>query len=133
MAQKFPRDCELLASVAEFLKQDIQPIIDDPAVDYRLKVALNSLGIVGRQCESGADMEALEQSILSRLLDSDGSSDSLNAELAIALREERVDATNPKVVAAMKAIAMAKMAIDNPRYSTYLTLKDEAKMSPPSP
>lgn len=122
MALGYPSDSQLLEAVSRFLADEVQPVITDPAMAYRLKVALNSLSIVTRECEQSGALAELEREQFSRVLGNQGSAEALNESLAEALREGRIDAASPEVLSALKAVSLAKLAIDNPRYSTYRAL-----------
>lgn len=129
MALGFPSDRQMLEAIRQFLKEEVQPAITDPAVAYRLKVAANSLSIVARECEQSAALAQLEQTRYSQLLSVQGEAEALNRHMAAALRDGELDATAPEVLAALKEIALAKMAIDNPRYSSYQALASSAAES----
>lgn len=130
MALGYPSDSQLLEAVSRFLADEVQPVITDPAMAYRLKVALNSLSIVTRECEQSGALAELEREQFSRVLGTQGGAEALNESLAEALnssmaealREGRIDAASPEVLSALKAVSLAKLAIDNPRYSTYRAL-----------
>ncbi|QQD17925.1 hypothetical protein I6N98_16525 [Spongiibacter nanhainus] len=122
MALGFPSDRQLLEAIRQFLKEEVQPAITDPAVAYRLKVAANSLSIVARECEQSEALSQLEQTRFSQLLAVQGDAEELNRQMAQALRDGALDAADPEVLTALKEIALAKLAIDNPRYSSYQAL-----------
>lgn len=141
MALGYPSDSQLLEAVSRFLADEVQPVISDPAMAYRLKIALNSLSIVTRECEQSAALAELECEQFSRVLGTQGNAEALNQSLAEALnssmaealnssmaealREGRIDAASPEVLSALKAVSLAKLAIDNPRYSTYRALSQQ--------
>lgn len=122
MALGFPSDRQLLEAIRQFLKDEVQPAITDPAVAYRLKVAANSLSIVARECEQSEALSQLEKLRFSQLLAVQGDAEELNRQMAQSLRDGELDAADPEVLTALKEIALAKLAIDNPRYSSYQAL-----------
>ncbi|MBD2858083.1 hypothetical protein IB286_03615 [Spongiibacter sp. KMU-158] len=120
MSQFYPSNTQLIEAISEFLKDEVSPLISDKAVAYRMKVAINALGILSRECEQASELNALEQDLLSGFVE-DHKGDA-NAAVSKAIQEQQIDALNPQLISALKQISLKKMAIDNPRYSTYRAL-----------
>jgi cytochrome P450 len=68
VVQDEPTVGELLEAVAELLADEIMPVIDDGVLEFRIRVALNAIGIVRRELELGADALELERQRLISLL-----------------------------------------------------------------
>jgi hypothetical protein len=84
---------------------------------FHAKVAQNALAIVAR--ELAQDPQAREQALLAGVLGRDDSLDTLRASLCADLRDGRKGEATPGLIDALLAIAQAKCAVDNPRYSTF--------------
>jgi flavin-binding protein dodecin len=88
MAQDRPTASELLAAIAELLREEVTPVLDkaDPRLGFQMRVAANSLAILEREARLGPAADAREHERLVTLLGRDGSLDDLNRELARQLR-----------------------------------------------
>ena len=91
-----PTAQELAEAVEEFLAEEILPTLDDHRLRFRLLVALNALGIIGRE--------------LSKLPPED---DAEQRELAARIRAGDVPAD---ALARVKADAEKRLRIASPRY-----------------
>jgi Domain of unknown function (DUF6285) len=87
---------ELAEAIAEFLAGEILPTLDDPRLRFRTLVALNALGIVGRELERLPPEDDAEQ-----------------RELAARIRAGAVRAGT---LARVKAGVEARLRVDSPRY-----------------
>ena len=87
---------------------------------FHAKVAQNALGIVARELAQAP--QAKEQALLAGVLGHDGTLDSLRAELCGQLRAGTMAAATPGLVDALLQVALAKCAVDNPRYATFKRL-----------
>lgn len=52
--QDKPDASDLAAAVAHFLREELLPLQSDPRLQFRLRVALNALGMLEREARSGA-------------------------------------------------------------------------------
>lgn len=86
---------ELIEAVFEFLAGEVLPIADDQRLKFRTLVAMNALGIAGREIASGSEPQSVE-----RL-----------ADLAARIR-----AGEPADLAELKEHVAAKLRISNPAY-----------------
>lgn len=126
MARNRPTDAELIEAVSEFLETEVAPGIERSDVRFRLRVALNVLGIVSRECRSGATHDERERVALQALLASDEANlDELNKDLCERVRRGDLDAHHDELVDVLTRITLDKLSIDNPRYSTYKDLETE--------
>jgi len=93
-----PTASELVEAVREFVERQLLPALTDPRLRFHTHVAINALGIVGRELESTAD------DVLSR---------DEAAELAALIRAG--DAP-PDTLALLKRDVAAKLRIASPHY-----------------
>lgn len=126
MARNRPTDIELIEAVSEFLAGEVEPEIGAADVRFRLRVAINVLGIVLRECRSGSAHDDHERAVLQALLDSDVADlAALNESLCEQVRRGDFDDRHDELVRALTRITMDKLSIDNPRYSTYRDLESK--------
>ena len=106
---------ELLAGVAEFLKQDVAEKLD-PHNSFLARVAANSLGIAQREFQYGNALAAQEQHRLQDLLGQPGELDALRWELVNRLRAD-MPLNTPGLAEHLLQSVVGQLAIDQPRYS----------------
>lgn len=118
MAQDRPTQAELLAAVAEFLRDEAVPALDRsaPGLAFQLRVAANALAILERESRLGPAADAREHRRLVQLLGRDGTLDDLNRALAAELRAGTRDETDAALLAHLEATVADKIAIANPRW-----------------
>jgi hypothetical protein len=102
----------LIAAVQLFLR-DAEGALQG-RLAFHAKVAGNALGIVLRELEQAPD--AAE----ARALAPWGGA----GPLCAALRSGQVDPEDPVLLAALREAVLARLAVDNPRYSTFARLKE---------
>ena len=75
MAQDRPTASELLAAIADLLREEVTPVLDkaDPRLGFQMRVAANSLAILEREARLGPAADAREHERLVKLLGRDGS------------------------------------------------------------
>ncbi|WP_433782317.1 phosphotransferase family protein [Actinomycetospora sp. CA-101289] len=106
-----PAAADLVDAVAGFLREDVVAGGDERTA-YLARVAANVLAGVGRELALGPEQERRHRERLAAL----GFRD--QAELAAAIRTERVDADDPALLAAVRAAVDDRLAVANPRYAT---------------
>lgn len=123
MAQDRPTASELLAAIADFLREEATPALDkaEPRLSFQMRVAVNSLAILEREARLGPDADAAERARLARLLGHDrplkgGTLDELNRELARQLRAGERDESDAALMAHLDATVADKIAIANPKW-----------------
>ena len=118
MAQDRPTAAELLAAIADMLRDEAIPALDktDPRLGFQMRVAVNSLAILEREARLGAAADEREHGRLTALLGHDGSLDALNRELARQLRAGERDERDPALMAHLEATIADKIAIANPKW-----------------
>ncbi|WP_445220859.1 DUF6285 domain-containing protein [Bradyrhizobium sp. Pa8] len=116
--QDEPTPTELTKAVADFLRNDIAPLISGHQA-FKLRVAVNILDLVTRQLtqEEGGDAKEVER--LRALLGMDGSIADLNRALAERIANGEVDLATPGLAEHLWATTMDKLAVDQPNYASY--------------
>ena len=116
--QDEPTPIELTKSVADFLRNDITPLISGHQA-FKLRVAVNILDLVTRQLtlEEGSDAKEVER--LRALLGTNGSVNELNHTLAERIARGEVDLATPGLDEHLWATTMDKLAVDQPNYASY--------------
>jgi hypothetical protein len=118
MAQDRPTASELLAAIADFLREEATPALDrtEPRLGFQMRVAVNALGILDREARLGPAADAAERRRLVALLGCDGSLADLNRELARQLRAGERDERDAALMAHLEATIADKIAIANPKW-----------------
>ena len=118
MAQDRPTASELLAAIADFLREEVTPVLDraEPRLGFQMRVAANALSILEREARLGPAADAREHARLVKLLGRDGSLAELNRELARELREGKCDERDAILMAHLEATIADKIAIANPKW-----------------
>ena len=116
--QDEPTPFELTKAVADFLRDDIAPMISGHNA-FKLRVAINMLDLVTRQLtlEDGSDLE--EAARLRALLGIDGALMDLNRLLADKIASGEVDLQTPGLAEHLWQTTMAKLAVDQPNYASF--------------
>jgi hypothetical protein len=116
--QDEPTPTELIKAVADFLRNEITPVIKGHNA-FKLRVGINALDLVTRQqaLEQGSD--AVETGRLKRLLGTDGSLMELNHTLSEKIAKGEVDLQTPGLPEHLWQTTMDKLAVDQPNYASY--------------
>ena len=116
--QDEPTPTELIKAVADFLRDEITPVIKGHTA-FKLRVALNALGLVTRQLALEQDSDAAEAARLTQLLGIQGSLGELNRALTDGIAKGEVDLQTPGVAEHLWQTTMDKLAVDQPNYAAY--------------
>lgn len=116
--QDEPTPIELTKAVADFLRNDITPLISGHQA-FKLRVAINILDLVTRQLTREGGSDAAEVERLRALLGIDGSVTDLNRALAERVARGEVDLATPGLAEHLWATTMDKLAVDQPNYASY--------------
>jgi hypothetical protein len=118
MAQDRPTAAELLAAIADFLREEATPALDtaEPRLGFQMRVAVNALAILEREARLGPAADARERTRLATLLGHDGTLADLTRELARQLREGKRDERDTQLMAHLEATIADKIAIANPKW-----------------
>jgi hypothetical protein len=111
--QDQPHPHEIIAAVAEFPRAASHST-------FQLRVAGNALDIARRQLELSPAADAAELARLTALLEHGGVLADLNRELAQAIASGAMNLSTPGLAAHLWETTLAKLAVDQPTYSTYL-------------
>src|SRR5215471_12295623 len=116
--QDEPTPTELTKAVADFLRNDITPVVSGHNA-FKLRVAVNILDLVARQLRLEEDSDAAEADRLAKLLGIEGSLIDLNRALAEKIANGEVDLTTPGLTEHLWQTTLAKLAVDQPNYASY--------------
>jgi len=104
-----PTAIELIEASRGALGDDVLPQLQGRAA-FQLRVVLRALGIVGRELEHSDEHTALHAAALASV----GCRD--ERELALGIREQRLDARDPRLLTAVRDTVRAKLEVANPTY-----------------
>lgn len=110
-----PRVDELLESVSGYLRSEVVPAMDG-RTGFLARVAANSLDIVGREMEYGAEARRLEANRLRNLLGVDLPLGELRLLLAEGLRDGTVALDADGLVEHLRNTVVNQVLIDQPTY-----------------
>jgi hypothetical protein len=116
--QDEPTPQELINAVADFLRNDVAPVISGHNA-FKLRVSINALDLVMRQLALEQGSDAAELTRLLRLLGKEGSLGELNRVLADQIAKGEVDLQTPGLADHLWQTAMDKLAVDQPNYASY--------------
>ena len=116
--QDEPTPIELTRAVADFLRNEITPIISGHHA-FKLRVAINILDLATRQLmlEKDSDREEVER--LTNLLGMKGTVMELNRVLAERIAKGEFDLRTSGLAAHLWQTTMEKLAVDQPNYASY--------------
>jgi hypothetical protein len=121
-----PSAPELIQSVADFLRSDALPQLEGLTA-FHARVAVNVLEIVKRELERGPQADAAELAGLRTLLGRDGSLDGLNQALCARIAGNELSLESPGLLEHLMRVALGKLSVDQPGYSTYQRLVSSQK------
>jgi hypothetical protein len=116
--QDEPTPSELIKAVADFLRNEITPMISGHNA-FKLRVGINALDLVTRQLALEPDGDAAEVTRLSQLLGLQGSLRELNRALADRIAKGEMDLQTPGLSDHLWQTTMDKLAVDQPNYASY--------------
>ena len=116
--QDEPTPTELMKSVADFLRNEIAPVIQGHNA-FKLRVGINALDLVTRQLALEQESDAAEAARLKQLLGADGSLMELNRVLCEKIGRGEVDLQTPGLAGHLWQTTMDKLAVDQPNYASY--------------
>jgi hypothetical protein len=116
--QDEPTPEELIKAVADFLRNDIAPVISGHNA-FKLRVSINALDLVMRQLALQQASDAAESTRLSRLLGKQGSLTELNRALSDQIAAGQIDLQTPGLSDHLWQTTLAKLAVDQPNYAAY--------------
>jgi hypothetical protein len=118
MMQDEPTLTELIKAAANFLRNDIAPVISGHNA-FKLRVSINALDLVTRQLELEQGSDAAELERLSKLLGRQGSLGDLNRMLADRIAKGEIGLETPGLSDHLWQTTLDKLAVDQPNYASY--------------
>jgi hypothetical protein len=109
---------EILQAVSKSLEEVVLPKTTADA-QHTVRVAANLLRILQRELQLSADANAHEAQVLSALLGTDGSLESLRAEFVQREDVEGNDDLDPVVLESLATIVRRDLAIAKPGYDSW--------------
>ena len=109
-----PTTEELVRAVALWI-DEVRPSLD-PRNAFLARVAVNVLSVVERELTQGPGAEARAVDAMAALLGHQADFGALNAELCERIRSGELTVETPGLLAALTSMAMAQVAIDQPKY-----------------
>jgi hypothetical protein len=116
--QDEPTPTELIKAVADFLRNEITPVIKGHNA-FKLRVAINGLDLVTRQLALEGDSDSAETARLTQLLSMQGSLIDLNRALSDKIAKGEIDLQTPGLAEHLWQTTMDKLAVDQPNYASY--------------
>jgi Domain of unknown function (DUF6285) len=116
--QDEPTPNELTKAVADFLRNDIAPLVSGHHA-FKLRVAINALDLVTRQLTLEQRADIAESARLAALLGTQGSLFELNQALAERIASGELDVGTPGLTEHLWQTTMDKLAVDQPSYGSY--------------
>ena len=116
--QDEPTPTELIKAVADFLRNEITPVIKGHNA-FKLRVGINALDLVTRQLSLADASDAAEAARLKALLGMQGSLLDLNRALSEKIAKGEVDLQTPGLAEHLWQTTMDKLAVDQPNYASY--------------
>jgi hypothetical protein len=116
--QDEPTPTELIKAVAEFLRNEITPVIKGHNA-FKLRVGINALDLVTRQLALAQASDAAEAARLKDLLGADAPLLELNRALADRIGKGELDLQTPGLSDHLWQTTMDKLAVDQPNYASY--------------
>lgn len=111
-----PRDDELLASVRDYLRNEVMPAQHGRA-GFLARVAANSLDVVMRELEQGPALHAYQVQQLASLLEISDSRDALLSQLCLSIRNGNIALNDVNLIDFLRSSVAWQVAIDQPNYS----------------
>jgi Domain of unknown function (DUF6285) len=122
--QDEPTPIELTKAVADFLRNDITPMISGHNA-FKLRVAINALDLIVRQLTQEEGSSTAEAERLAKLLGVEGSLLEQNRALAERIAKGEVDLATPGLPEHLWQTTLAKLAVDQPNYASYKREKSQ--------
>ena len=118
-----PNAVYLLGLVSDFLRNEVVPQLSGNLA-FQVRVAANAADLAQREFAQSHAANAAELVRLGALLGTMGTLDEQNAELCTRIRERRIDLSTPNLVEHLRQTMLAKLSVDQPKYSAYARARD---------
>lgn len=113
-----PTADDLLEALGEFLTGDFAARLSE-ADAFHLRVAANVLGMVRRELALGEAMAARIDAHYAAVLGCRAGTGEPATRLCRAIRDGEIAPDDPILLDALRAAAVARLSVDNPRYASY--------------
>jgi len=117
--ETMPTAAELIEAAAETLRNEVLPALQGRAA-FQARVVAGVLDIAQRELRDGPAADAAEHARLRALLGADGEPAALRTALCDAIRTGRLDPDDSRLTAHLWADVLARVAIEQPAYPSYL-------------
>jgi hypothetical protein len=122
MPNHYPNSEQLCVALAGFLAEEISPVVTDAGLQYKLRIANNLLKIIARQVSISEAVQDQELNDLKQYLGAEGDLASLTECLIEHIRHDELAGREADLLLMLERVTLAKMAVDNPYYSSYKKL-----------
>lgn len=129
--QDTPRDTELLAAVAEFLRRDVVPALDG-SLQFQTRVAANVVDRVLRGLEQPGSQAEEERQRLETMLDMAGDIPTLTQMLCDRIAAGEITRDTPGLTDFLWWVTCNKLSVDQPRYAGYRRALEQTAQTPPA-
>lgn len=116
--QDRPDGAHIIASINAFLRDTVLPQLSGRAA-FDLRVSINALELVAREVSLAPASDAAEAGRLKALLGKDGDLKAQNRDLAARIAAGDMGLETPGLIDHLRATAIEKLAVDQPKYSSY--------------
>lgn len=116
--QDSPTPAMIVAAVTAFLRDRVLPEVSGRTA-FDLRVSINALELVGRQLVLAPAAEREEAARLTEWLGTEGDLAGMNADLAAAIADGRIDGADPVLIDHLRRTTLEKLAVDQPKYAAY--------------
>ncbi|MGC8536000.1 MAG: DUF6285 domain-containing protein [Rhizomicrobium sp.] len=117
--QDEPSPRAILGSISRLLRDTAQQDLPE-RTRFLLRVAANAADLVSRQLDLKPGYDAAELGRLKLLLGTDGTLVEQNARLCAAIESGEISFETKGLVAHLRATALEKLAVDQPKYSAFV-------------
>ena len=122
MIDATPSASELLNSIREFMNNEVQPAVNDPALVYKLRIASNLLATVEREIDLSPAAVSCEHAVFSELALPKGTLIQQRQALSSKIQAGDYDQQITNLAKALLEPTRQRLGIDNPKYSTFEAL-----------
>jgi hypothetical protein len=109
MLHTHPDAVEIVTAVKEFLEGEVMPATTG-GLSFHSRVAANLLGVLERELQTGAEAEQRFGELLASLICA------TEDELARRVRDGEIAIDDEQLVAVLRSITTARLAVSNPKY-----------------
>lgn len=116
-----PDRFEILSTLEAFLEEK-KPLFEG-AAGYEARIAIGLVRTLARELHADASFASLEASGLAELVP-DAPPEARATELCTRIRDGRLAWDDPRLVAHLRETTLAKIAIDQPKYASFVDTRE---------